>query len=100
VEHIKEEQSNLLITIGHIMERKTKELIRELEERLEALVIAIPKEIAAHKFYLDLANSSQHEGARKMFLELADQEFGHKQSLEKVVKEIQNEIAELKAGMK
>ena len=79
------------------MERKTKDLIRELEERLEALVIAIPKEIAAHQFYLDLANSSQHEGARKMFVQLADQELGHKHSLEKVVEEIQNEIARLKA---
>lgn len=80
------------------MERKTKELIRELEERLEALVIAIPKEIAAHEFYIDLAHSTKHEGARKMFLQLADQELGHKHSLEGVVEEIKKEIARLKSG--
>jgi len=82
------------------MERDTKVLIRELEERLEALVIAIPKEIAAHQFYLDLAQSTKHEGTRKMFLQLADQELGHKRSLEKVVEETQNEIARLKSGKK
>ena len=79
------------------MKRETKNLVRELEERLEALVIAIPKEIAAHQFYLDLANSTKHEGARKMFLELADQELGHKHSLEMVVEEIQNEITRLRS---
>lgn len=79
------------------MDRKTNELIKELEEQLEALVIALPKEEAAYRFYLDLVNSAKNEGARKMFLQLADQELGHKRSLEKVVDDIQKEIARLKA---
>lgn len=79
------------------MDTKIKELIKELEERLEALVIAVPKEEAAHKFYLDLANSTKHEGARKLFLQLADQELGHKHSLEEVVEDTQKEIARLKS---
>jgi len=80
------------------MERNTKALIKELEERLEALVIAIPKEIAAHQFYLDLAHSTKHDGTRKMFLQLAEQELGHKRSLEKVMEETRDEIARLLSG--
>jgi rubrerythrin len=71
--------------------------IAELEERMEALIIAIPKEEAAYHFYLDLANNTTHEGTRKMFLHLADQELDHKGNLERFVQEIESELARLKA---
>ena len=71
--------------------------IAELEERMEALIIAIPKEEAAYHFYLDLANTTAHEGTRKMFLHLADQELDHKGNLERFVQEIESELARLKA---
>jgi len=80
------------------MDRKTKKAIKELEERLEALVIAVPKEEAAYLFYLELARDTKHEGARKMFMQLADQENDHKNSLKKVVEDIQKEIERLKSG--
>ncbi len=78
------------------MRKKLDELIRELEERMEALIIAIPKEEAAYHFYLDLANATSHEGARKMFLKLAEQELDHRHSLESVTEEIKSEIGKLK----
>ncbi len=78
-------------------EKKIKEQIKELEERMEALIIAVPKEDAAYHFYLDLAHTTQHEGTRKMFLKLADQEIEHKHNLEKFVEEIQQELIRLKA---
>jgi rubrerythrin len=77
-------------------ERKIKEQIKELEERMEALIIAVPKEEAAYHFYLDLAHTTQHEGTRKMFLKLADQELEHKHNLETFVEEIQQELTKLK----
>lgn len=78
--------------------RKNKEdQIRELEERLEALIIAIPKEEAAYHFYLDLANRTSHEGTRKMFLQLAEQELGHRHNLEKFTEEITQEMERLRA---
>ncbi len=89
-----------IIISGSKMDKKTKKMIRELEEQLEALVIAVPKEEAAHDFYLKLANSTKHEGTRKMFLQLAEQEEGHKRSLEQVVDQIQGEIAKLRAQAK
>lgn len=76
---------------------RQNELIRKLEEELEALVIAVPKEEAAHQFYLSLANSTTREGARKMFLRLAEQEIDHKNILEKMVKYIQKELDRLKS---
>ncbi len=68
-----------------------------MEEGMEALIIAVPKEEAAYHFYLDLARTTQHEGTRKMFLTLADQELEHKHNLEMFVEEIQQELATLKA---
>jgi rubrerythrin len=79
------------------MRKKLEEQIRELEERFEALIIAIPKEEAAYHFYLDLANSTAHEGARKMFINLAEQELNHRHSLETFTEELKNELAKLKA---
>ena len=76
------------------------ELIRELEEELEALVIAVPKEEAAYQFYLNLANSTSREGARKMFLLLAEQEIDHKKTLEKMMQDIQKELVSLKSEKK
>ena len=84
------------------MENRKKNLtqqIAELEERMEALIIAIPKEEAAYHFYLNLANTTTHEGTRKMFLQLADQELDHKGNLERFVQEIQLELARLKAEL-
>jgi rubrerythrin len=78
------------------MKIKLTHQIRELEERLEALIIAVPKEEAAYHFYLDLANSTKHEGTRKMFIKLAEQELDHKRNLETFVEEIQKELSKLK----
>ncbi len=70
--------------------------IKELENRLDALVIAIPKEVASFHFYTELAEKAESEGARQMFIELAQQEIIHKERLEKYLKSLENEIAELK----
>lgn len=79
------------------MRKKLEEQIRELEERLEALIIAVPKEEAAYHFYLDLANRTSHEGTRKMFLQLAHQELDHRHNLEKFTEEINKELERLRA---
>jgi len=79
------------------LKKKLEDRIRELEEMLEALVIAVPKEEAAYHFYLNLANSTRQEGTRKMFIKLADQEIDHKSTLEKFAEDVQRELTELKA---
>lgn len=81
------------------MSKQTKELkkrIKEIEERIEAMIIAIPKEEASYNFYISLANSTIHEGAKRMFVELASLELEHKRKLEWFIEELQNELAQLK----
>jgi rubrerythrin len=77
------------------MQRRRGERIRELKEQMEALVIAVPKEEAAHRFYLDLARSTSHEGTRRMFMELAGQELEHKRKLEGLLDDMRKELAGL-----
>ena len=87
------------IVRSEAMKKDLMHQITELEERMEALIIAIPKEEAAYHFYLDLANSTKHEGTRKMFLQLAEQELNHKGNLEKFVDEIQAELKKLRTEL-
>ena len=71
--------------------------IKELEEELEALIIAVPKEEAAYQFYINLADTTKREGARKIFHLLAEQEIQHKNTLEKMVQDIQKDLSKLKS---
>lgn len=45
--------------------------------------IAINREIEAHEFYLQVAGRVSDPGVKEVFLELAQQEMGHKELLEK-----------------
>lgn len=77
--------------------KSLQERIKEMEEVIEALIIAIPREESSYKFYLELANSIEHEGSRRMFIKVANQELAHKGMLEMEMKKLQNEIAGLNA---
>ncbi len=82
------------------MKNQTKGLqyrIKEMEKVVEVLIIAIPKEESSYKFYLELANSIEHEGSRRMFIKVANQELAHKGMLEMELKKLQHEIASLKS---
>jgi rubrerythrin len=71
--------------------------IKELEKVIEVLIVVIPKEEATYKFYQDLARSTKHEGARRMFIKVANQELSHKGMLEMELKRLQYEIDKLKS---
>ncbi len=84
------------------MEKKIEDLgkrVKELEKVIEVLIIAIHKEDTTYKFYQDLANSTEHEGTRRMFIKVANQELSHKDMLEMELKKLQHEIDELKSKM-
>ena len=51
---------------------------------VEGLVIAIKNELEAMQMYTQLANASQDEAQKKIFLELASMERGHKSKLEDI----------------
>ncbi len=71
--------------------------IKELEKVIEVLIVVIPKEEATYKFYQDLANSTEHEGTRRMFIKVANQKLSHKGMLEMELKKLQYEIDKLKS---
>jgi rubrerythrin len=74
------------------MDKKLKQRIRKLEDEIEALIIAIPKEESSYNFYMSLANQTESEGARMMFKHLAEEEFKHKSGLIKLVEKLKAEI--------
>lgn len=72
--------------------------VRELQEMIDALVIAIPRERAAHAFYMDLVKRATSETSRGMFLYLAEQEKLHEAKLTAMLAELKAdlELARLK----
>jgi len=74
--------------------------IKELEKVIEVLIIAIHKEETTCKFYQDLANSTDYEGTRRMFIKVGNQKLSHKGMLEMELKKIQCEIDKLKSTEK
>ena len=84
------------------MEKQTKNIgkrVKELEKILEVLIVAIYKEETTYKFYQDLANSTEYEGTRRMFIKVANQKLSHKGMLEMELKKLQHEIDQLKSKM-
>jgi rubrerythrin len=78
------------------MDKTLRNRIKKLEEEMEALIIAIPKEEASYHFYMDLANQTELEGAKIMFKHLAEEELKHKNGLIKLVEQLKSEIDSLK----
>ncbi len=68
--------------------------IKRLEKQIEAIVIAIPREEAANEYYLDLAELSDDEGQKEIYMYLAKQELKHKIKLEEILEKLEKELAE------
>jgi rubrerythrin len=65
----------------------------ELEEMMQVVLLAIPREIAARELYLSAAKKTKNEAAKKMFLTLAEQEKGHEKWLREILLEMKGRIA-------
>lgn len=69
-----------------------KKLIGDLKAKIEALVIAIPKEQEAYEFYMELASKYDDEASKEMFLFLAKQEMSHKDLLERILNDLDGKL--------
>ena len=69
-----------------------KKLINDLKAKIEALVIAIPKELAAYEFYVDHASKYEDQASREMFIFLSKQELAHKDTLERILNDLQAKL--------
>ena len=73
-----------------------KKRIKELEEMIQVILLAIPTEITAYEFYMSAVNKSVNESSRSLFETLAKQEKGHEASLRKILEELKGELNQLR----
>ncbi len=78
------------------MSKEKKQRIKALEEMIEIVLLAIPREISAYEFYLNAAGKSTTGSSRDLFLTLANQEKGHEAELKKILGDLKSELAQLK----
>jgi len=74
--------------------------IKDLESKIEALVIAIPRELDAYEFYLELQNKYDDPASKEMFGYLARQELQHKENLEDILKGVEEQLKQAKEEKK
>jgi rubrerythrin len=74
--------------------------IKELQEMIEIVLIAIPRETEAYNYYMNAYNRTASETSRRMFLYLAEQEKMHEAKLKTQLAELKAELEleKLKAG--
>ena len=65
---------------------------RELNQMVEVVTIAIPREIDTYQFYMNAAKRSVGENAKKLFEALAQQEKAHENLLKGLLDEIKTEL--------
>ncbi len=71
--------------------------IKSIEEMIQVVLLAIPREISAYQFYKNAAEKALSESSKSLFKTLALQEKGHEAELRKILNELKSELRELKA---
>ncbi|UOD35898.1 rubrerythrin [Deferribacteraceae bacterium V6Fe1] len=73
-----------------------KEMIKALEEMIQVVLIRIPKEVEAMRFYQSAAEKSVTQASKELFLNLAQQEKGHEAELRRILEDLKRQLNELK----
>ncbi len=68
---------------------------KDLERKIEALVIAIPRESESYDFYMKLAAEYPDEASKEMFTFLANQEQMHQEALERILANLEEKLSKL-----
>ena len=70
---------------------------KALERKIEALVIAIPREAESYDFYMQLAREYSDPASKEMFTLLAEQEKKHQKTLQGILADLEEQLARLPA---
>lgn len=70
--------------------------IKELQDMIEAILLAIPREREAREYYTAVSQRTTSEASKKMFSYLAGQEKVHETTLRKKLDELQEELNDTK----
>jgi rubrerythrin len=73
---------------------KTK--IDAIEEMIQVVVLAIPKETEAYESYTNAGAKAVSDRSRNLFAVLAAQEKGHEAELRRILLELKTELSELR----
>lgn len=68
---------------------------KDLERKIEALIIAIPREAESYDFYMQLAHEYSDQASKEMFTLLAEQEKKHQRTLEAILAGLEGQLARL-----
>ncbi len=68
---------------------------KDLLRKIEALVIAIPRETESYDFYMKLADEYPDQASKEMFRFLAQQEQRHQEALERILADLEQKLANL-----
>lgn len=68
--------------------------IKDLKAKIEALIIAIPRELEAYEYYMEMADRYEDESSKEMFVFLAKQELSHRDVLERILSDLERELVE------
>lgn len=77
------------------MTMSDKERIKELNEMIDTILIAISQEVKANRLYLEMGNKAKSESSKKMFNYLAMQEKLHENKLKLLLKRFYKEREDL-----
>lgn len=73
-----------------------KEMITVIQEMIQVVLIRIPKEVEAMRFYQAAAEKAVNDASRELFLNLAKQEKGHEAELRRILEDLKQQLNELK----
>ncbi|GMT41792.1 MAG: hypothetical protein IEMM0002_0203 [bacterium] len=68
---------------------------KELARKIEALIIAVPRESAAYDYYMELADQFDDPSSKDMFVFLAKQEKMHREKLEELITKLEEKLQKL-----
>lgn len=80
------------------MTENAAQRVKNLEEMIQVVLLAIPTEQSAYDFYMSASKKSTAESSRKLFESLAMQERGHEAELKRILSELKDELKELNKG--
>jgi len=73
-----------------------REKIKAIEEMIQVVLLAIPREISAHAYYLNASQRATSDMSRNLFLSLAEQEKDHEIKLKHIVEDLKRELQNCK----
>jgi rubrerythrin len=78
------------------MSEDIKDTVRDIEEMIQVVLIAIPREIRAQEFYLSAARKAISDNSRELFESLARQERGHEAELRRILNDLKRQLERFK----